>query len=35
METTLRASQNGVVKEVLAWVGKSIDAKDLLVIVGR
>ena len=35
METTLRASQNGVVKEVLARIGKSIDAKDLLVIVGR
>jgi pyruvate carboxylase len=32
METTVRAEQNGVIKEVLAKPGSAVDAKDLLVV---
>jgi pyruvate carboxylase len=32
METTVRAEQDGVVKEVLAKVGLAVEAKDLLVV---
>ena len=32
METTVRAEQDGVIKEVLAKPGQAVDAKDLLVI---
>jgi pyruvate carboxylase len=32
METTVRAEQDGVVKEVLAKPGLQVDAKDLLVV---
>ena len=32
METTVRAEQDGVVKEVLAKPGRPVDAKDLLVV---
>jgi pyruvate carboxylase len=32
METTVRAEQGGVVKEVLATPGLSVDAKDLLIV---
>ena len=32
METTVRAEQEGVVKEVLATPGRAVDAKDLLVV---
>jgi len=32
METTVRAEQDGVVKEVLAKTGLAVDAKDLLIV---
>jgi pyruvate carboxylase len=32
METTVRAEQDGVVKEVLAKAGMAVDAKDLLIV---
>jgi pyruvate carboxylase len=32
METTVRAEQDGVVKEVLAKPGLQVDAKDLLIV---
>ncbi len=32
METTVRAEQDGVVKEILATPGLQVDAKDLLVV---
>jgi pyruvate carboxylase len=32
METTVRAEQDGVIKEVLAKPGQAVDAKDLLVV---
>jgi pyruvate carboxylase len=32
METTVRAEQDGIVKEVLAKAGLAVDAKDLLVV---
>jgi pyruvate carboxylase len=32
METTVRAEQEGVVKEVLAMPGRAVEAKDLLVV---
>ena len=32
METTVRAEQDGVVKEALAKPGQAVDAKDLLVV---
>jgi pyruvate carboxylase len=32
METTVRAEQPGIVKEVLAKAGLAVDAKDLLVV---
>ncbi len=32
METTVRAEQDGVVKEVLAKAGLAVDAQDLLVV---
>jgi pyruvate carboxylase len=32
METTVRAEQEGVIKEVLAKAGLPVDAKDLLVV---
>jgi pyruvate carboxylase len=32
METTVRAEQDGVVKDVLAKPGQAVDAKDLLVV---
>ncbi len=32
METTVRAEQEGVVKEVLALPGRAVEAKDLLVV---
>ena len=31
METTLRATRDGIVQEVLAKVGRAVDAKDLLI----
>jgi len=32
METTVRAEQDGVVKEILATPGLQVDVKDLLVV---
>ena len=32
METTVRAEQGGIVKEILATPGLQVDAKDLLVV---
>jgi pyruvate carboxylase len=32
METTVRAEQDGIVKEVLAKAGMAVDAKDLLIV---
>ena len=31
METALRAARDGIVQEVLAKVGRAVDAKDLLI----
>ncbi len=32
METTVRAEQDGVIKEILATPGLQVDAKDLLIV---
>ena len=32
METTVRAEQDGMIKEVLAKPGAQVDAKDLLIV---